>query len=255
MRPSHVRSTGDQAAQRREGNRDGPSHAQLDPAHWRSELTELLAQAREHGVECEEAAVESLATYCATLARWASHTNLVSRSDLPRLVSKHVSASMGVLLVAKPGRNEAWIDVGSGAGFPGMVVKLCSPTGSMTLLDSSQKKTAFLEEVRRSLQIADLDVVRARVEEVHDAGGSEAHAGLARQFSVILMRAVAPLADSFELIERVSSTGCRFLTFKGPSWERELAGAGPAMDKRGWVFDGETKIPWALGRILGFTKH
>jgi 16S rRNA (guanine527-N7)-methyltransferase len=250
-----MRSTGDQPSDERAEDRGGPSRAWLEPSHWRPELTELLAQVRGHGVECEAGAAQDLATYCAMLARWSSHTNLVSRADVPRLVSKHVSASIGVLLVAKPRQNEPWIDVGSGAGFPGLVVKLCHSPATMTLLDSSHKKTAFLEEVRQALRLTDLDVVRARVEEMSGDGDSAENAGDARRFSVILMRAVAPLADSFELIERVSSTGCRFLTFKGPTWEKELAGAGSAMNRRGWVFDGETRIPWTLGRILKFTKR
>jgi 16S rRNA (guanine527-N7)-methyltransferase len=224
------------------------------PAFWRPELTELLGRTEAHGIQCEEGSLERLSEYCAEFARWSEHTNLVSRADVPRLVSKRVAASMSVLLVEPPKRNEPWIDVGSGAGLPGMIVKLCRPSLDMTLIDSSQKKTDFLEAVRESLGLRGLEVIRARVEQVGTAVEASSAAGPSRRFAVILMRAVVSLADSFDLIDGVARDGSRFLTFKGMSWERELENARKALDRFGWVFTGETKIPWTLGRVLKFTR-
>jgi hypothetical protein len=56
------------------------------------------------------------------------------------------------------------------------------------------------------------------------------------------------------LIDGVARDGSRFLTFKGMSWERELEDARQALDRFGWLFNGETTIPWALGRVLKFTR-
>lgn len=226
----------------------------MTPAFWCPELTDLLSRTKAHGIQCEEGSLERLSQYCAEVARWSEHTNLVSRADVPRLVSKHVSASISVLLAEPPRRNEPWIDVGSGAGLPGMIVKLCRPSLDMTLIDSSQKKTAFLEAVRESLGLRGLEVIRARVEETGAAVEGASTAGPSRRYAVILMRAVVSLVDSFELIDGMARDGSRFLTFKGMSWEKELEDARHALDRFGWVFNGETKIPWTLGRVLKFTR-
>ncbi|MFH1143188.1 MAG: RsmG family class I SAM-dependent methyltransferase, partial [Candidatus Eisenbacteria bacterium] len=92
--------------------------------------------------------------------------DLVSRGDRAQLPAKHVAASLGALLVEQPQAGSRWIDVGTGGGFPGMVLKICRPDARITLLDSSEKKTAFLERIGRRLQLPDFEVIRGRVEEL-----------------------------------------------------------------------------------------
>lgn len=226
----------------------------LEPSHWHSQLSELLAQTREHGVQCDDGSVERLAQYCVELVRWSARMNLVSRRELQHLVVKHVAASMGVLLLEDPHCDERWVDVGSGGGFPGMVVKLCRPCQQITLMDTSRKKTQFLEAVGKQLHLDDLAVVWARVEEHRPVGFAASSGGVEGAFSVVLMRSVAPLRKSFLLIDPITSSGSRFLTFKGPAWERELAAAGTELVRLGWAFDSMISIPWAVARILKFTK-
>lgn len=228
--------------------------ALLEPAYWRPELTELLAQTRERGVRCDNGSVERLDLYCAELARWSMRVNLVSRREIGKLVSKHIAASMGVFLVDDPREGERWLDIGTGGGFPGMVVKLCRLGQQIALMDSSRKKTVFLEGIREKLQLADLTVIWSRVEEYanqEERGGARP----ARDsFAVMLMRAVAPLSESFPLIDALALPGTRLLTYKGPDWEQELAIAKPKMEQLGWDFASMTPIPWTTSRILKFTK-
>lgn len=228
----------------------------LQPEHWRPELEELLSRAREQGVRCDSGSAERLAIYCAELARWSARMNLVSRREISQLVSKHVAASMGVFLVEEPRADEQWLDVGTGGGLPGMVVKLCRLGQPIALLDSSRKKTVFLEEIRLRMELADLAVIWSRVEDcarAEDPVADVARASLG-SVAVMLMRAVAPLSAAFPLIDRLASRGTRLLTYKGPNWERELAVAKPEMERLRWDFVSMTPIPWAPARILRFDK-
>jgi 16S rRNA (guanine527-N7)-methyltransferase len=228
--------------------------ALLEPAYWRPELTELLAQTRERGVRCDSGSVERLELYCAELARWSTRVNLVSRREIRQLVSKHIAASMGVFLVDDPRESELWLDIGTGGGFPGMVVKLCRLSQRIALMDSSRKKAVFLEGIREKLQLADLAVIWSRVEEY----ANESERGLSQpsrdSFAVMVMRAVAPLSESFPLIDALALPGTRLLTYKGPGWEEELAVAKPKMEQLGWAFVSMTPIPWTTSRILKLVK-
>jgi 16S rRNA (guanine527-N7)-methyltransferase len=196
----------------------------------------------------------SATQYCVELVRWSARMNLVSRRELQQLAVKHVAASMGVFLLEDPHCDERWVDVGSGGGFPGMVIKLCRPCQQITLMDASRKKAQFLEAVGKLLHLDDLTVVWARLEEHRPDGFATFSDGVEGAFSVVLMRSVAPLRESFSLIDPITSSGARFLTFKGPAWERELAAAGTELGRRGWAFDSMISIPWTMSRILKFTK-
>lgn len=124
------------------------------------------------------------------------------------------------------------IDVGTGAGVPGMVIKLLAPGARMTLLDSSSKKTAFLREVIADLELEDIEVVTGRAEEVgHDDDHRES-------YDLVVSRGVARLAELAELTLPFASIGGTAIAAKGPSvddeiaeseWAAERLGASPAM--------------------------
>ena len=135
-------------------------------ANWRREIDELLAKAGEIGVNVDPRAPERLLRFCREVRDYSRIGGLVSKDDLPFLVKKHVAASLGVLTIETPSPDELWIDVGSGGGFPGMVVKICRPDARIVLLDSSLKKTEFLQRAGRELGLEELRVMRGRVEEI-----------------------------------------------------------------------------------------
>ncbi|MBP6874668.1 MAG: 16S rRNA (guanine(527)-N(7))-methyltransferase RsmG [Candidatus Eisenbacteria bacterium] len=252
-------------------------------ADWPAQIDELLKQVSASGVHIEAGADQRLLRFCQEVQRAASLVNLVSKADLPQLPAKHIAPSLAVLRVKNPLPGEKWIDVGTGGGFPGMAVKLSRPDVRMTLLDSSEKKVAFLKGVALVLGFPDLEIVRARVESLGEApfmpasiaratdgeredgeqagdeqaGGTKA--GFERKplilegrpvFDVILMRAVASLEKSLELVEPISSSGTVLLTFKGPGWEDEIRAAEKNMRTYGWEFEGVFSVPWAQARIL-----
>ena len=112
------------------------------------------------------------------------------------------------------------IDVGTGAGFPGMVLKILEPTLSVTLLDSLKKRLVFLEEVAKELSL-DVDIVHARAED----GGRT----MRGRFDTVVSRAVANMAVLSELAIPFLKEGGHFLALKGPLAESELEDAKRAI--------------------------
>ncbi len=209
---------------------------------WRIQIRELLDEMRMQGVPCDAGSADRIQSFCEAIEAWAARTNLVSRQDLPLLVTKHVAPSLGPLWIEPPRDGERWIDVGTGGGFPGMILKICRPSLRITLLDSSRKKTVFLEHVRSALQLEDLEIREARVEALDDV------------FDVIVMRAVAPLERAIPLLTRVSRSGSRFVTFKGPGWKDELATARSTLVSSGWDHRETRQLPWAQPKVMLFCR-
>lgn len=122
------------------------------------------------------------------------------------------------------------IDIGTGAGFPGLPLKIAIPNISMTLLDSHKKRMAFLEETCRILNFADVQCISERAEEVvTDIGGS---------FDVAVSRAVARMNILCELCLPFLHIGGHFIAMKGPDCEDELSEAANAIK----VLGGNTPV-------------
>ena len=112
-------------------------------------------------------------------------------------------------------------DIGTGAGFPGLVIKILNPSVHLTLLDSLDKRVGFLKEVCSELKLADVECIHARAEEI-PAGRREA-------YDVVMSRAVADLRVLAELcLPYVRQDGV-FMAMKGPDFEEELERAKPAI--------------------------
>jgi 16S rRNA (guanine527-N7)-methyltransferase len=216
------------------------SHAAAQ--RWPEQIVRILADVQRHGVALDPRAAEGLLCYCHELSRWNDRSGLVSPHDLPFLVEKHIAASLGPLLLAEPRPGDRWIDVGTGAGLPGMVIKLCRPELQMTLLDANRKKTLFLEHVIENLPAVyreGLCVMEQRAEQLCDDG-----------YRVILMRAVGALSKSLPYLKGIAPAGIRLVTFKGERLDEELAAAHARMKRLGWVIEARRGIPWAKPTLL-----
>ncbi len=228
---------------------------------WEQQVRALLERVSQNEIDVHEKLAPKLVDYCLAVAEWSERAGLVSPKDLPLLVSKHIGASLGPLMVERAKAGDRWVDVGAGAGLPGFVIKLCRPELDMTLVDSSRKKTVFLEWARNKLDVQGLAIIEARIESLHlhglDREEPESGEGADRRqvFDVVLMRAVAPLRRAIPLLSRITAKGSRLLTFKGPSWQSELREAEEVLSREGWAFDSATQIPWAMPKILRFTRE
>lgn len=178
--------------------------------------TRLEEGIRRLGLALPEGAVDALLAYLAMLVKWNQAYNLTAVRDPAEMVTRHLLDS---LAVAPHMRGERIIDVGTGAGLPGIPLAIAFPERSFTLLDSNSKKTRFLIQARAELGLANVEVVHSRVEAYRPGQG----------FDCIMTRAYASIADILSSSGHLLSEGGEFLAMKGAVPEQELA-AMPA----GW---------------------
>jgi len=167
--------------------------------------------------------IHRLTRYAELLAHWQKSTNLVGPSTLPRLWSRHFADSAQLLTLAQNAR--LWLDLGSGAGFPGLVVailKAGQPGFRMHLVESNRKKAAFLAEVARETG-APVEIHAMRIEDL----AKSAH-GL--EPDVVSARALAPLPRLFELASPFFGPGTTGLFLKGREAESEIEEAKANFD-------------------------
>jgi 16S rRNA (guanine527-N7)-methyltransferase len=177
------------------------------------------------------------------LLAWQQRINLIAPSTVPSLWSRHVADSLQLLdLVEAPARRRVFVDVGSGGGFPGMVIAcaVADVEGSeVHLVESNLKKAAFLREATRQTRAPAL-VHAARIEQV-------AATLDAMPVDYVTARAVAPLPDLLGLIAPLVKRGAKALLLKGQDLEHELTES-----TKHWHIESET-VPsrtGASGRIL-----
>ncbi|HRP87707.1 MAG TPA: 16S rRNA (guanine(527)-N(7))-methyltransferase RsmG [Gammaproteobacteria bacterium] len=182
----------------------------------------------------------ALAGYLELLARWNRTYNLTAVREPEEMVTRHVLDSLVVLPFIDA---ERMLDVGTGAGLPGLVLAMARPGQRFVLLDSSGKKTRFVEHAATRLGLGNVEVVQARVEDHEDEEG----------FAVVLSRAFASVADFIRLAGHLARTEGRLLAMKGALPEAELA-ALPA----GWGLQAVHKlsVPGLAGRrhLLEFCR-
>ena len=145
---------------------------------------------------------ESLGDYLLLLKKWNLTYNLTAIRDLESMVNKHILDSLAIL----PWLNGARIiDVGSGAGLPGIPLAIARPEKNFVLLDSNRKKTRFLNEVKRQLTLKNLEVVHLRVENYHPAQG----------FDTVVSRAFSSLAQMIQRTTHLIAKEGIWLAMKG----------------------------------------
>ena len=202
--------------------------------HERDEAAEALHQFRFVGVQPKA----DLTRFVALLRQWQQTHNLVSRSSLEGIWSRHVADSLQLLRHAPDFRR--WVDLGSGAGFPGLVVAIASkdqPERHVTLVEANHKKAAFLRAAIRETG-APASVVAERIEAF--APGTAAA-------DVVSARALAPVADLLRLGAHLLGPGSVMLLLKGQDFVQELEAAS-----KYWDFDvlDSASVTDAGGRVL-----
>lgn len=151
-----------------------------------------------------------LRAYLDLLVKWNRAYNLSAVRDPVEMVPKHLLDSLAILPWAGHGR---LLDVGSGAGLPGIPLAIARPDLQVTLLDSNGKKIRFLRQAQIELRLANLSVVESRVEAYHPS----------QPFDQISSRAFAELGTFVELTRHLLRPGGRWLAMKGRLDNNELA--------------------------------
>jgi 16S rRNA (guanine527-N7)-methyltransferase len=166
------------------------------------------------GLELTAETIEKIQLFIARLLEKNKVMNLTAITQEEEIADSHLLDSFLLLPYL---RGESLIDVGSGAGFPGMLVKLLRPELKLVLLDSTKKRISFLEELIAELGLSQITAVHGRAEEV-------AHLPEYREkFDTAVARAVSSLDILLELCLPLVKTGGRFLAMKGKDDELDLA--------------------------------
>lgn len=194
--------------------------------------TTLSARAREMGIELNDAQVAAFQRFQVELLDWNQRMNLTSITDPAEIESKHFLDSLSALLALPriDGRSiAAWlatapkaVDIGAGAGLPGLALKIAWPGLRLTLLESTGKKCRFMQHVVDTLGLTDVAVVQARVEDFGQHVGRIA-------FDLAWARAVARLPTLLEYGLPLLKQGGWFVIQKGREPQEELASSGAAL--------------------------
>jgi 16S rRNA (guanine527-N7)-methyltransferase len=160
--------------------------------------------------------IARLEQHLALLEKWNPRINLVSKATLPDAWSRHFADSAQLWRFRPPG-SRLWLDLGSGAGFPGLVIAALAaeeaPELAVRLVESDQRKAAFLREVARTSGLA-VTVIDDRIESLAPQGAD-----------VVSARALAPLSDLVPMLQKHRRPGGIGLFPKGGAVHKELADA------------------------------
>ena len=195
------------------------------------EMENLIEGANELGIELDARQVEQFELYFQDLAEWNTRINLTAITDYHAVQVKHFLDSLTIALafsgqeVTEP--DFSIVDVGTGAGFPGLPLKILFPQPRLVLLESTAKKVTFLQHIIRKLELENVEVVSSRAEEA-------ARLPLYReQFALVLSRAVASLPTLVELILPFCRVSGRCIVQKKGEVEQEVNGAKQAISVLG----------------------
>ena len=176
--------------------------------------TELEQRTGVLGITLPPAARAQLLAYLDLLHKWNTAYNLTAVRGKERMLTHHVLDSLAVV-PHLPGRS--WVDVGSGGGLPGIPVAVARPDAAVTLVDSSHKKTAFLEQAVIELGLSNVTVVRSRIEEWQPA----------HRFDHVISRALSDLPEFLALAGRLCAPDGVIAAMKGVYPHEELAQVPP----------------------------
>lgn len=186
-------------------------------------LSRLEEGAAALGVALDPRQLEQLRLFAAELGQWNQRFNLTAIEDDAAIIDKHFLDSLSCVRALHPGLMGPAIDVGSGAGFPGLVLKIAFPDRPFVLLDATEKRIRFLERVIAGLGLVGVKAVHARAEEAAQ------RPEFRERFDVVLARAVAPLRVLAEFTLPFARPGGQVIAQKGPEVAAELAAAAPAL--------------------------
>lgn len=180
-----------------------------------------------------------LAVYLRMLAEWNGKMDLTAVEGEDELLDRHFVDSLTVTRTGLLDGASTLIDVGSGAGFPGMVLAMAMPETQVTLLDSQQKRLTFLEAVAAETGTENVTIVHARAED----GARQPE--MREQFDVACARAVAPLNVLSELLLPYVRVGGWMLCWKGPGLAEEMESGRRAAFLLGGKMDAPLSCPIA----------
>ena len=177
--------------------------------------TDLLTSgARCLGLELADRHLAYFSLYVEEIARWSRVTNLISQTDADTIIRKHILDSLAVSLLIPT--HMRLLDLGSGAGFPGLVLAIMQSSRDVVLIEARRKRVSFLKETVRRLKINNVKVYEGRVETLAKEDS------LRCSFAVVISRATWSLKEFLTLAHPFVADRGIVLSMKGPRGEKEL---------------------------------
>lgn len=164
----------------------------------------------ELGYENDVLLIEKLEIYLATLKKWNKVYNLTAINEDSEIITKHFFDSLSVNGFIQ--NSQRILDVGTGAGFPGLILALFNPDKSFVLVDGVSKKISFLQEMIGKLNLKNVMAVHIKVEEYK----------VTEQFDIIISRAFAEIKKMIKLTKHLIKVNGKFIAMKGPDVMNEL---------------------------------
>ena len=179
------------------------------------EILLLLQNAQQLGVELSEQQLAQFDVYKNELLQWNAKTNLISENSSQEIITRHFLDSLTALqFIHKP--NARMVDVGCGAGFPGLPLKIALPSLQLYLLETNRKKVSFLKHVIRLLNLSEAVVLHDRTENIIK---TDIWKG---KFDVLISRAAFKLSELLPQGEYFLCRGGKLIALKGPNVDDEL---------------------------------
>lgn len=200
----------------------------MEYEEFKEKLTEKL---RKIQIDISDIQIKQFYDYMNLLIEWNKKINLTAIIEPDEIILKHFIDSLTINNEIKKGDKIA--DIGTGAGFPGIPIKILNPENEVVLIDSLNKRLIFLDEVINKLGLKNISTIHARAEEIgHNKMYRE-------QFDIVTSRAVAKLNVLLEYMKPLTKIGGKCICLKGPNIEQEISEAKNALE----ILGGEiTKI-------------
>ena len=191
-------------------------------------------------INFDEKRIDLLFSYMNYTLETNQKFNLTAITDKEEFVEKMIFDS-ALVLCNNDLKGKKVIDVGTGAGYPGMILKILEPEADLTLLDSTFKKIEFIKSFAIAKEIT-VNVINDRAENY-----SRKHI---EEFDVALARAVAPLPILLEIIAPLLKVGGEFIALKGANYEEEIAESKKALQKLGLVININMCSQWGKYKVV-----
>jgi 16S rRNA (guanine527-N7)-methyltransferase len=173
-------------------------------------MTLLQETSREVGVQLGDSQAEDFCLYLQELMEWNRTVNLTAVTDPLDIIIKHFVDSLTPLPYLAS--STSLLDVGAGAGFPGVPLKIAAPYLRLCLVDSQRKKVSFLKHIIRTLNLREVTVVHGRIEDLPPQDPP---------FAAVISRAFRRLEPLLEVASPLLSPGCTLIAMLGPTTDRD----------------------------------
>ena len=170
-------------------------------------IEEFINETKKLGIDVTEEQLEKLEIYCNFLLEYNTHTNLTAIKNREEVYLKHFYDSLTLVKSIDLTSIENLLDIGTGAGFPGMVLKIFFPNLQIYLVDSNNKKTKFLNELKNKLNVDKVEVINNRIENITSR--------FINSIDVVTARAVTNLPVLVELALPLVKVNKYFIAMKG----------------------------------------